>query len=67
MISAVEKRALTVARANGGRMTRAMLMAAGFQEREARGLMEQFVARGWARQDNMQARATVLTEAAPHD
>ncbi len=66
MISAVEKRALTAAREAGGRMTRATLAAAGFQERQARSLMEQFVARGWARQDNMQARATVLTEAAPH-
>ncbi len=65
MISAVEKRALTVAREAGGRMTKAMLMAAGLQERQARSLMEQFVMRGWARKDNMQANATVLTEAAP--
>ncbi len=64
-LSDVERRALTAARANGGRMTLATLTAAGLHERQARRLVEQFAARGWARKDAMQANATVLTEAAP--
>ncbi len=64
-LSDVERRALTAARANGGRMTLATLTAAGLHERQARRLVEQFALRGWARKDTMQANATVLTETAP--
>jgi hypothetical protein len=65
MLSAAERLALRTAQANNGRMTLAILKAAGLGERESNRLLTAWRERQWLRKDPTQGNAHILTEIAP--